>query len=197
MLFATLQCGETGRLRAGQLFVVLLIVDAEDALVTNPSLALRLQELPDSLFPDALQVFNLAHAVFRAVAMVEVPEAVAGELQAMATERAASFVANAQAAVDAGFGLVQFGIIAAVARIVFAQERSANPAIHPARGDKIPGDPVWHLTLVPFRRMTGYATLERQIVPGQTGSLGIRELHSQSPESRILVDFRVRLRAPI
>src|SRR5512143_2498120 len=109
MLFARLQCEETGRLRAGQLFVVLLIVDAEDALVTNPSLALRLQELPDSLFPDALQVFNLAHAVFRAVAMVEVPEAVAGELQAMATELAASFVANAQAAVDAGFGLVQFG----------------------------------------------------------------------------------------
>ena len=134
---------------AEKLFVVFLIVDAEDALVTNPFLALRLQEFPDSLVPDALQVFNLAHAVFRAIAVVEVPEAVAGELRAMATEFAASFVANAQAAVDAGFGLVLLGLVAAVARIVFAQERSANPAIHPARGDKIPGDPVWHLTLVP------------------------------------------------
>ena len=84
-------------LRAEKLFVVLLIVGAEGALVTNPSLALRLQEFPDSLVPDALQVFNLAYAVFRAVAMVEVPEAVAGELRAMATELAATFVASAVA----------------------------------------------------------------------------------------------------
>jgi hypothetical protein len=138
-------------------------VDAEDAFFRHPPLALIHQEFPYSLVPYACQVFDLAHAVPRPVSVIEVPQSVTGELRAIATELADAFVANAQSAVHSGFGLVLFGVVAAVARVVLPQERFADAAVHPARGDQIFGEPVWHLTL--------------------TGSLGIWELRSLSPES--------------
>lgn len=69
----------------GRLFVVRLVVDVEDAAWGDPFLALRRHEFRDSVLADIFEVFDLAHAVFRAVPMVQVPEAVAGEVRAVAS----------------------------------------------------------------------------------------------------------------
>jgi hypothetical protein len=66
----------------------------------------------------------------------------------MAAEFAGPFVADAQSALDTGFGLVPFGVVAAVAGVLLPQVRFADAAVHPARGDEILSDPVWHLDLL-------------------------------------------------
>jgi len=112
-------------------------VDAEDALFRHPSLALGGDEFPDSVLSDKLQVFDLAHAISRAVTLVEVPQPVAGKLRAMAAEFAGAFSADAEAAVNPRFGLVLLGFVAAVARVILTQVRFTDAAVHPARGDEI------------------------------------------------------------
>ena len=76
--------------------------------------------------------------------MIEVAQSVAGEFCAVAAELAVSIGTDANAAVDAGFGLVLLRIVAAMARIVFAQESFANRAIHPTRRNQIFVNPVRH-----------------------------------------------------
>ena len=51
-------------------FIVFLVVDAEDALFADPVFALGGDEFADSVLADELQVFDLAHAVFRTVAFI-------------------------------------------------------------------------------------------------------------------------------
>ncbi len=117
-------------------FVVVLVVDAENALFADPPVALRGNEFPDSVLSDVFQIFDLAHAVSGAVTLVEVAEPVAGEFGAMATESARSFITDAEAAVDTGFGLVLLGVVAPFAGILFPQVGLADAAIHPARGNE-------------------------------------------------------------
>ena len=80
--------------------------------------------------------------------MIEVPQSVTGELRAIATELAGALVANAQSAVHPGFGFVLLSVIATVARVMLPQERLADAAVHPAGGDQVFGEPVWHFVLL-------------------------------------------------
>ncbi len=132
------------KIRSARLSVVFLVVDAEDASFGNPPFALCGHEFLYPLAPDKLEVVNLAHAIPRPVPVIQVPQSLAGKLEAVAAELAGAFVANAQPAVDAGLGLVLLGIVAAAARIVLAQVRFADSAIHPARRNQVLGNPVRH-----------------------------------------------------
>ena len=125
-------------------FVMLPVVDAEDAFFADPPPALHGDEFPDSVLSDKFQVFHLAHAIFRAVAVIEVPQPVAGKLQAVAAEFAGAFGTDAQSAVDAGLGLVLFGVVASVAGVTLAQVGFTDAAVHPAGGDEVLGDPLFH-----------------------------------------------------
>jgi hypothetical protein len=122
---------------------VFLVVDAEDAFCGYPSLALRRDEFPYAFVPDKLEVFDFTHAVPGTVSVIEVAQTVAGELRAVATELACTLCANAQAAVNARFGFVLFGIPATLARVMLAQERSTDATVHSASGDMILGDRVF------------------------------------------------------
>ena len=121
-----------------------LVVDAEGAFFGGPSSAFGGHEFPDAIVPYELQVFELAHAVTRPIPVIEVPQPVAGELRAVATKLAPAFAADPQTAMYPGLGLVQPGVVAAVAGILFPQECFADAAVHPARGDQILGDSVMH-----------------------------------------------------
>ena len=124
--------------------VILLVMDAEDASFRHPLLALGCDELPDSVLADELQVLDLAHAVFREVALVEVAQPAAWEFRAMTTELAGAFLADAQLAVHSGLGLVLFSVPTAVAGVMLAQEGLADAAIHAAGSDHVLGDWVFH-----------------------------------------------------
>jgi hypothetical protein len=120
------------------------VVDAEDAFFGEPSLALCGHEISNSFFSNKFQVFDLAHAVFCAVAFIHDREPVAREFRALATEIAGAFCAGAHFAVCAGHGHVLFSVLAAVTGVLFAQEGHADAAIHSARGDKVLSNFIFH-----------------------------------------------------
>lgn len=114
-------------------FVIFLVMDAEDAFGGDPLFALRDHEFPYPFVPDEFEVFDFTHAVFRAVAVIQVPEPLAGKLRAIAAEFSGAFPAEAQAAVRTG--PVLFEISAAAAGVLLPQVRLADAAVHPTRGD--------------------------------------------------------------
>jgi hypothetical protein len=93
-------------------------MDAEYAFPGDPSSAFRGHESPYPFVPDKFEIVDFTHAIFRAVAFIEVPEPFAGELRTMATEIACSFVACAQSAINASNGNVLLGIAATVAAVL-------------------------------------------------------------------------------
>jgi hypothetical protein len=77
----------------------------------------------------------------------------------MAAEFTATFLANAQAAVHTGCELVLLRVVATVARILLPQVGLADTAVHPARGDEILRDRVFHseesvLLLMRFKKLS-------------------------------------------
>jgi hypothetical protein len=121
-----------------------LIVNAEDAFFRYPLHALSHYKLSYSLVPYIFQIFDFAHAVFRTVAFIDVLQPLAGKFQAITAEFATAFPASAQAAVHTGCGHVLLRAVAAVARILLPQAGFADTAVHPARGDKIRRDRIFH-----------------------------------------------------
>ena len=65
--------------------VIFLVMHAKDAFFRNPPLAFRRHEFPYTFIPDEFEVFDFTHAVFRPIAVIEVPEPFARELRTMAT----------------------------------------------------------------------------------------------------------------
>ena len=126
------------------LFVIFFVVDAEGAFVGDPALALGGDKFSDAVLFDKFQVFDLAHAVFCSVAFVELPEAGAWELRAIAAEFSGAFGADSKSAFYAGDRLGLLDVFASRAGIFFAQVSLADAAIHAAWGDQVLGDWAFH-----------------------------------------------------
>lgn len=109
---------------------------AEHAPLGQPALGFLLEKFLDPFGVNEFQVFNLAHAVFRPVALVEMAQAVARKFRAGAAESSCTFAASTQGTFDACFGSILFGKIAPVAGIAFSQVGLADGAIDPAGGDE-------------------------------------------------------------
>jgi hypothetical protein len=113
---------------------MLFVVDAENAFIRNPSLALRSNEFSYPILLDKFEVFNFTHAIFCTIAFIQSLESVTWEFLAVA-EIAGSFCACAHFAAYAGFGHVLFNVFAPVTGILIPQVGAADAAIHPARCD--------------------------------------------------------------
>ena len=95
-------------------------------------------EFPDAERPDRFEVRDHAHAVLRPVALVQLPQAAAGEGRALAAEavRMALLRAVAQAALPAvGRARRALQVVAARTPVLIPQMPDAQRAVHPARRD--------------------------------------------------------------
>jgi hypothetical protein len=81
--------------RFAPLSIILLVVDAEDAFFGYPSFALSSDKFSYSVLSYKFQIFDLAHAIFRAVASIEILEPFAREFGTVAAELAGAFGADA------------------------------------------------------------------------------------------------------
>jgi hypothetical protein len=68
---------------------------AKDAPFGEPPLAFLLDESLNPVGSDELQVFDLAHAIFQAIALIEMPQVVAREFRACAAKSAGALATNA------------------------------------------------------------------------------------------------------
>ncbi len=120
------------------------VVVAEEAVGGEPLLAFALDEFADAVLLDVFQVLDLAHAVPRPAALVEVAKPVAGELRAMAAKFVGALLADAEEAADARHPHVLLGLPAAVAGVFLAQVHFADAAVYAARGDEGCCDSLFH-----------------------------------------------------
>ena len=104
----------------------------------GPLLLFPRDEFPDAERPDRFEIRDHAHAVLRPVALVQLPQAAAGEGRALAAEavRMALLRAVAQAALPAvGRGRRARQVVAARTAVLVPQMPDAQRAIHAARRD--------------------------------------------------------------
>jgi hypothetical protein len=114
-----------------------LVVDAKNALLGAPALALPDDEFADAVVPDIDQILDFAHAVFFAIAFVQVLELRAGKILATEAELAFALRANPHETSRANLRAILSGNeLAAGARVFAPQMRFANPAIHAAGSDE-------------------------------------------------------------
>jgi hypothetical protein len=108
---------------------------AEDAFFRNPLGAFFLQKFSYSMIFDVFQISNFTHAVFCAIALIQVLQPIAGKYLAIITEVPLALSAKTQATIHPCLRPIFFGVIAAMTGIIVAQMPYANPTIHPARSD--------------------------------------------------------------
>jgi hypothetical protein len=120
-------------------------MDANDraAFRTLPSVFLAPDESFKPKLSQALKILNHAHAVFGAVAFVQLPQSSAGELVALKTELLFSsphIFAMPNSAYDTNLRL--FGVIAIAARaaLLLSEVADTKAAVHSARRDHLRAD---------------------------------------------------------
>jgi hypothetical protein len=106
------------------------------ASLRKPSFPFPLDQLPDPFRLDEFQVFNLAHAIFRPVALIEMPQPRTRKFRACAAKSAGALPANTQRTFHSCLRPILLGKIAPKARIPLSQARLAHRTIHPASSDK-------------------------------------------------------------
>ncbi len=114
--------------------------DRTPALRTVPLYLFILNKLSNPHRFNFFQVLDLAHVVFRTVAIIEMFQPLTGKTGAVKTKpgfAVLKMLAILYAATHSGGGLVHVGQAAAMAGIGFSQISQANAAIHPTGGNKL------------------------------------------------------------
>ena len=112
--------------------VVVLIVNAEDAFIRDPSLMFLFQKSLYSVVPDVPQVIHLAHSVACAIAFIQVLQPFAGKLVTGETEFSRTPGAGPQSAEYNRLEMVAVDEITPVARVLFPWICLADTAVHAA-----------------------------------------------------------------
>ena len=113
-------------------------MDADDATAfrARPSFSLTNDKRIKPNLSQTLKVFDHAHAVFRSVAFVQLPESRAGEFRALKTELLFSqrqLFAVSDPTHDAMLWFVSVIAVAAGATLLLSEMADTEPAVHPAR----------------------------------------------------------------
>ena len=103
---------------------------------TGPPGLLLLDKAPQAVGFYAPQVFNHAHAVLRAISLVQLTESLARKARTAGAEIPASRLAILDPAGDAGLGFASIVAPATRASIPASQKGVAEAAIHAARGNE-------------------------------------------------------------